>query len=436
MIPLRGALRLIALRGALRRSAFFFIAAVALAAGAAVALQALQPAASATSSGWVETWAAAPIKATRDVINKAYVGFSDSTVRNVVFTSVGGSEVRIRLSNVFGTRPLDVGQASVGEVASEGSLAGPAFPVTFNNGHSVVVPVGEEVLSDPIPMSVSPLEDIAVSIYLPIRTGPTTYHLFGQQDSYLAPGNHVDDISDVAYPTRTTSWYFLDVVDVMGAYKRAGVVVAFGDSITDGVGSSDGTNGRWPDFLARRLDGQDGNEAPAVIDEGIGGNRVLSNSACFGQSALARFSRDVLDQPGVRDVIVLEGVNDIGYSSDADIGCEAPNTDVSAAQIINGYKMLIADAHAHGVRIFGCTLTPFGSSWFWSVEGQAKWRAINHWIRTSGAFDGVFDFARAISDPRDRNDLNPADDSGDGLHPNDAGYAAMANSINLNSLTQ
>ena len=222
----------------------------------------------------------------------------------------------------------------------------------------------------------------------------------------------------------------------MGAYKRAGVVVAFGDSITDGVGSTDGTNGRWPDFLARRLDGQDGNEAPAVIDEGIGGNRVLNNSACFGQSALARFSRDVLDQPGVRAVIVLEGINDIGYSSDADIGCEAPNTDVSAAQIINGYKTLIADAHSHGVKIFGCTMTPFGSSWFWSVEGQAKWQAINHWIRTSGAFDGVFDFARAVADPQDPNDLNPADDCGDGLHPNDAGYAAMANAINLNRLSQ
>jgi lysophospholipase L1-like esterase len=435
MIRLRGALRLIALRGALRRSAYF-IAAAALAAGAAVALQARQPAASATSSGWVETWAAAPIKATRDVINKAYAGFSDETVRNVVFTSVGGSAVRIRLSNVFGRRPLDIGQASLGEVASAGSLTGPAFPVTFDSSRSVVVPVGQEVLSDPIPMSVLPLEDIAVSVYLPDPTGPATYHLFGEQDSYLAPGNHVNDVSDAAYPARDTSWYFLDGVEVMGAYKRAGVMVAFGDSITDGVGSTDGTNGRWPDFLARRLDGQDGNEAPAVIDEGVGGNRVLNNSACFGKSALARFSRDVLDQPGVRAVIVLEGINDIGFSSDADIGCEAPGGDVSAAQIIDGYETLIADAHAHGIKIFGCTLTPFGSSWFWSAEGQAKWQAVNNWIRNSGAFDGIFDFARAIADPQDPNDLNPADDAGDGLHPNDAGYAAMANAINLNRLTQ
>ena len=224
------------------------------------------------------------------------VGFNDDTVRNVVFTTVGGTAVRIRLSNLFGRRPLDIGQASLGEVASAGSLTGPAFPVTFNNSRSVVVPVGQEVLSDPIPMSVSPLEDIAVSVYLPDRTGPATYHLFGQQDSYLAPGNHVNDVSDAAYPTRTTSWYFLDAVEVMGAYKRAGVMVAFGDSITDGVGSTDGTNGRWPDFLPAG-DGQDGNEAPAVIDEGVGGNRVPNNSVCFGQSALARFSRTSSTSP-------------------------------------------------------------------------------------------------------------------------------------------
>jgi lysophospholipase L1-like esterase len=281
---------------------------------------------------------------------------------------------------------------------------------------------------------VAPLEDIAVSVYVPDRTGPATYHLFGQQDSYIAPGNHVMDIADSGYRTRSTSWYFLDGVDVLGADKRAGVVVAFGDSITDGVGSTAGLNDRWPNFLARRLDAAYGAEASAVIDEGIGGNRVLNNSACFGQSAVRRFSRDVLDQPGVRDVIVLEGINDIAYSGDGDIGCEAPGTDVSAAQIIAGYKTMIAEAHAHGIKIFGCTLTPFESSWFWSIEGQSKWQAVNRWIRTSGAFDGVFDFARVLGDPIDPNYLNRAYDSGDGLHPNDAGYSAMAGAIGLTRL--
>ena len=422
-----------ALRGALRRAGFF-VAAAALAAGAAVALAPKQPAESATSSGWVESWAAAPVKPTRVAVNKAYTGFDDETVRNIVFTSVGGSEIRIRLSNLFGTRPLDIGQASVGEVASQGSLTGRAFPVKFNGSSSVMVAPGQEVVSDPVPMPVAPLEDIAVSVYVPDRTGPVTYHTFGQQDNYIAPGNHITDITDSGYPTRTTFWYFLDGVDVLGADKRAGVVVAFGDSITDGVGSAAGLNDRWPNFLARRLDAAYGEEAPAVIDEGIGGNRVLNNSACFGQSAVQRFSRDVLDQPGVRAVIVLEGINDIGYSGDPDVGCEAPGTDVSAAQIIGGYKTMIAAAHEHGIKIFGCTLTPFESSWFWSVAGQAKWQAVNRWIRTSGAFDGVFDFARVLGDPNDPNYLNPAYDSGDGLHPNDAGYSAMADVIHLNRL--
>ena len=424
---------MIALRGALRRWGFF-VAAAALAAGAAVALAPKQPAESATSSGWVESWAAAPQEPTRVAVNKAYTGFDDETVRNVVFTSVGGSEIRIRLSNLFGTRPLDIGQASVGEVARQGSLTGAAFPVKFNGSSSVTVAPGQDVVSDSVPMTVAPLEDIAVSVYLPDRTGPVTYHLVGQQDNYIAPGNRVMDITGSGYQTRSTSWYFLDGVDVLGADKRAGVVVALGDSITDGVGSAGGLNDRWPNFLARRLDAAYGDEAPAVIDEGIGGNRVLNNSACFGQSAVRRFSRDVLDQPGVRDVIVLEGINDIGYSGDGDVGCEAPGTDVSAAQIIGGYKTLIAEAHALGIKIFGSTLTPFESSWFWTIEGQAKWQAVNHWIRTSGAFDGVFDFARVLGDPNDPDYLNPAYDSGDGLHPNDAGYSAMAAVVELSPL--
>jgi lysophospholipase L1-like esterase len=410
------------------RRAGFLVAFALLAAGAALALVPRQPAASA-SSGWIETWSTSPTQPTREVINQAYAGFHNQTIRDIVFTSVGGQEIRIRLSNVFGTRPLVVGQASVGVLASGGALAGPAYPVRFDGSGSVRVPPGQEVVSDPVPLAVSPLEDIAVSIYVPGPTGPATYHFFGQQDNYIAPGNHVTDAGDAAFTTRTISWYFLDGVEVLT--RRAGAVVAFGDSITDGIGSADGANDRWPNFLARRLDLQYGDAAPAVLDEGIGGNRVLNGSACYGQSGVARFNRDVLDQPGVRDVIVLEGINDIGYSSGADIGCVAPNTNVSAAQIIAGYKTMIAEAHAHGIRIFGGTLTPFESSWFWSPEGQAKWDAVNHWIRTSGAFDGVVDFARAVADPRDPDYLNPAYDGGDGLHPNDAGYAAMAGAIDL-----
>ncbi len=413
----------------------FALAAAALIAGAVVGLTPKTPTvASASSSGWVETWAAAMTRPTDMVANRGNHGFANETIRNVIFTSVGGQEVRVRLSNADGDRPLVIGAASVGAAGSDASLSGPAYPVTFNGRRSVTVPIGEEVVSDPVAMPVSPLEDLAVSIYVPQATGPATVHFFAQQDNFLATGNHVSDTSSSAFPTRDMSWYFLDGVEVLGADKKAGSVVAFGDSITDGIGSTDGANDRWPDFLARRLDAEYGSEAPGVLDEGIGGNRVLNSSACYGPSAVARFNQDVLDQPGVRAVIVLEGINDIGYSEDADVGCVAPTTNVTAAQIIGGYQKMIAMAHAHGIKVIGATLTPFESSWFWTVEGQAKLAAVNHWILTSHAFDGVADFARAVGVPGNPNYLDPAYDSGDGLHPSDAGYEAMADSINLSEL--
>jgi lysophospholipase L1-like esterase len=368
------------------------------------------------------------------VANPAYGGFRDETVRDIIFTSIGGREIRIRLSNVFGTRPLTVGHVGVAVVSSGGDVSGRAHPVRFSGRSSVRVPPGREVVSDPVPLAVPPLTEVAVSIYLPEATGPATYHSGAQQLNYLAAGDHVNDTDNAAFGTQTTSWYFLDGVDVLGASKR-GVVVAFGDSITDGAGSAVGANDRWPDLLARRLDARYGAAAPGVLDEGIGGNRILTGSACYGQSGLARFSRDVLGQPGARDVILLEGVNDIDFGQGPDTGCLAPNTDVSAAQIIDGYKTLIAQAHTHGLKIFGCTLTPYEGSFAWSSGGQAKWDAVNHWIRTSGAFDGVIDFAQVLQDPGHPYYLSPAYDSGDGLHPNDAGYAAMANAVNLALLT-
>jgi lysophospholipase L1-like esterase len=418
----------------LRRVAFA-LAAAALIAGAVVGLAPRSPTvASASSSGWVETWAAAMTKPTSMVTTLADHGFRDQTIRDVISTSVGGQEVRIRLSNLYGDRPLRIGAATVGAVASDGNLSGSAYPVTFNGSPSVVIPVGEEVVSDAVAMPVSALEDLAVSIYVPQETGPATFHFFAEQDNYIASGNHVSDTSDRAYATHDTSWYFLDGVEVLGADKKAGTVVAFGDSITDGIGSTTGANDRWPNFLARRLDAKYGAEAPGVLDMGVGGNRVLNPSACYGASGVGRFNQDVLDQPGVKAVIVLEGINDIGYSQDADVGCLAPTTNVSAAQIIGGYKKMIAMAHAHGIKIIGATLTPFESSWFWTVEGQAKWTAVNHWILTSGAFDGVVNFAQVVGVPGNANYVNSVDDSGDGLHPSDAGYQAMADAINLSLL--
>ena len=222
-----------------------------------------------------------------------------------------------------------------------------------------------------------------------------------------------------ASPITSQHWYFLDEVDVQAGPATGGTIVAFGDSITDGYHSTVGANDRWPNDLARRLLAGPSGQVHPVVDEGISGNRVLASSVLFGVNAEARFLRDAADVSRARYVILLEGINDIGF------------TLTPAAQIIAGYENLIAAAHAAGLKIFGATLTPFQGSGYYSAAGEAERETINHWIRTSGAFDGVIDFDRAIRDPADPRRLLPAYDSGDHLHPNDTGYQAMANAINL-----
>jgi lysophospholipase L1-like esterase len=385
----------------------------------------------AVGPGWVTTWAGSPQAPTPLFPNPGNAGFSDQTVRNIVFTSVGGSQIRIRLSNAFGKHAVTVGRASVGIPLTGAQLVpGTTHPVTFGGKASVTIPLGGEVLSDPVPLKVAPLEQLAVSLFLPAATGRATYHFTAQQTGYIASGDQASATAGTAYTTTDTSWYFLDGVLARNTVAP-GTVVAFGDSITDGFQSQTGANDRWPNYLSRRLDAAMGASAPAVADEGISGNRVLHNSPCFGVNALARFQRDVLSQPGVKDVIVLEGINDIGFSVLPNTGCAVPNTNVTAAQIEAGYQQMISMAHAAGLRIFGATLTPFKGAAYWSAAGEAKREAVNNWIRTSHAFDGVIDFARAVQDPFNPLYINPAYNSGDNLHPNDAGYAAMANAINL-----
>jgi len=429
---MRSILRQVLLSGVMLVTAVLVVASgVAANAAAHTSKSSAVAAASTADSEWDATWATSPMAPTSLSPNLAVAGFNDQTVRNVIFTSVGGSELRVRLSNTFGTSVLQVGGVSVGVVLTGAQLVpGTTHMVTFGGHSSVTLPVGAEAFSDPLSMTVSPLEVLAVSLYLPVATGQATYHGSAQQTNYVASGDHTGDVSPAAYTTTATSWYFLDGVDVRNAHSP-GSVVAFGDSITDGFASQDGANDRWPNFLARRLDAKFGAEAPGVVDEGIGGNRVLNDSACFGVNALARFNRDVLSQTGVRDVILLEGINDIGFSQTPNTGCTAPNTDVSATQIINRYEQLIGQAHAHGLKIFGATLTSFEGAGYWSPAAEAKREAVNSWIRTSGAFDGVIDFARAAQDAQDPLYFNPAYNSGDNLHPNDAGYEAMANAINL-----
>jgi lysophospholipase L1-like esterase len=393
------------------------------------------PAGGARGSGlsrWVTTWGASPQAAVPGSL--AATGFTNQTVRNIVFTSVGGNAVRIRLTNTFGSSPLAVGDVTVAVAAAGASLVpGTSHHLTFGGRGSIQIPAGAQVLSDPVPMRVPALADLAVSVYLPQATGPATNHSDAQQVNWASTaGDHAADAGAAAFTTQTQSWYFVDDVTVQSA-PALGTVVAFGDSITDGFQSTVGANARWPNDLARRLDALHG-PALSVADEGISGNRVLNDAECCGVNALARLQRDVLGQTGVRDVILMEGINDFGFSALPPNPLINPTTDVSAGQVIDGYRQIIARAHARGLKVFGGTLTPFKGASYYTAAGEQKREAVNAWIRTSGAFDGVIDFDKTIRSPSDPLAINPAYDSGDHLHPNDAGYQAMATAVNLRLL--
>ena len=384
---------------------------------------AVQPTAAATAtqgSSWTGTWAASPQKPEQS-------GFADVTLRMIIHTTIGGGAARIRLANTFGTAPLQIGAASVGVVSSGAAIApGTLRPLTFNGGQSsAVIDPGTQITSDGVSGRVPADADLAVSLYLPSDTGPPTEHAdFGaaHQVSYIsAAGDHTSDPTAAAFPQTTTSWFFLSGVDV--AAPDTAAVVALGDSITDGTHSTDGTNHRYPDWLFDRLQVAEGPYAKlSVLNAGIGGNELLQTSACCGASpsALARLDSDVLGQSGVRDVIVLLGTNDILGAHQA-----------GAAAVIAGLQQLTADVHAAGLKVFGGTITP--SSRFTAAEEQTR-EAVNQWITTSGAFDGVINFAAAVADPADSARLNPVYDSGDHLHPNDTGYHAMADAVDLTAL--
>jgi lysophospholipase L1-like esterase len=384
---------------------------------------------------WVASWAASPQAAIPGTPDAA--GFNNQTIRNIVFSSVGGDVVRVRFTNTFGDptapRPLlQIGAASIAVAGTGASTVGPNVPLTFGGQSSVEIPAGGEALSDPVRLRVPSLHDLAVSVYLPTATGTPTEHSLGRQDTYVASGDHTADSGASAYSIHNQSWYFIDSVDVISQPDVRGTLVTFGDSITDGFNSTVDANLRWPNDLARRLDSR--RDTLAVADEGISGDRVLTSDECCGQNALARFDRDVVGRAGAKEVILLMGINDIGFSVTPPNPVTNPLPDVSAAEIIAGYQQIIAQAHAAGLKIFGGTLTPFKGAGYYSTAGEAKREAVNQWIRTSGAFDGVIDFASAVADPNDPTMMAPQYDSGDHLHPNDAGYQAMANAIPLRLL--
>jgi len=354
--------------------------------------------------------------------------FADQTIRMVVHTTVGGSSLQLKLSNQRSTTPLAVGEVDIALQAHQATpVAGTRHTVTFGHARAFAIPVGAEVVSDSVPMTVAADTSLLVSVYLPEATNSATWHSDAFDTAYLSkPGNHAADGDDGNYVTATTSWYYLDGLTVLAPGTR-GTVVAFGDSITDGYNTPIGAYATWPEDLGRRVGGSN---PFGVVDAGIGGNRVLTDvpNIWQGVSALKRFGHDALGQPGVRDVILLEGINDIGNNA-------GPNgAPLTASDLENGYRNLITQAHTAGVRIIGATMLPDFGNGYYSAGAEAIRVAVNGWIRTSGAFDGVIDFDSVMHDPSNPVALNPRYDSGDHLHPNAAGMQAMANSVDLGLL--
>jgi lysophospholipase L1-like esterase len=385
--------------------------------------------ASASSTGvWEGTWTTSPQRPGAGFTpNWSQEGFADQTVRQVIRISQGGPAVRVRLTNVYGTAPLAVAGATIGR-AGEGAAVHSVRPLTFGARQSVVIPAGQEVSSDAAWLPVQPLESLTVTLYLAKPTGPVTFHADSESTSFRAAGDHRSDQAGAAFTETSASWYLLSGVDLVDPSPRRDVVVAFGDSITDGAFAGVDKNTRYPDELAERLGGRH-----AVLNAGIGGNRVLNDSLCLGDRATTRFRPDALSQPHVRTVIILEGINDIG-SSEMDFECFKPNPRVTAAELIAGHRELIRQAHAAGVRAVGATLLPYKGSFYYTVQGEAVRDSLNNWIRTSGEYDAVVDFDRSMADPADADAMNPAYDSGDHLHPSGVGYHAMAASIDLHTL--
>jgi len=349
-------------------------------------------------------------------------GFTDATLRQTAHLSVGGDSLQIRISNDFGTTPLVIGAATV----SPGSAAEDPDPdklrdVTFDGAASVTIPAGAEWVSDPVQLSVEGNSDLTVSMYLPGPTGPASVHSLGRATSYLAAGDATSSTAE-SYGALDTSRYFLEGIDT--ATKALGSVVFFGDSITDGFASTVDANLRYPDQVADRLMRRPEARQCGVLNAGISGNRVLEDAGTAGVSALSRFEDDVIDQTGVRTVVLLEGINDIGRTAGA----------LEPESLIAVYRQIIERAHDHGIRVVGATLTPYGGAGYYTAEGEQDRQAVNFWIRTSGEFDAVVDFDAVVRDPRDRSRLQTRFDPGDHLHPNDAGYAAMASAINLQEI--
>jgi lysophospholipase L1-like esterase len=380
---------------------------------------------------WTGTWASSQ-QIPEDPNALPSEVLDDATLRQVVRTTIGGDRIRLRLSNLFGTEPLRVRSVRVAASADRGSpriVEGSDRPVTFGGRDSVLIPAGAETLSDPVELAVAPTSHLAISFHLPDPPARQTSHPGSRATSYYVPGDR-SAAADLPGAATVTHWYQLAAVDVATACGAVAAIVTLGDSITDGYGVAPDSDMRWPDFLARRLRADPRTGHLAVLNHGIGGNRLLLDG--LGPNTLARFDRDVLLQPGARFLILLIGVNDLGVFAQ-----EGPATPEAHRQLvdnmIDAYRQMIARARERRIMAIGATLPPIGGSDYLTADPaiEADRQALNAWIRTPGHFDAVIDFDAALRDPADPTRMRADVNSGDGLHPSTVGYEAMARAVDL-----
>ncbi len=385
---------------------------------------------------WITTWAATPAPRWAEELPRPFnvpEVLGDQTVRQIARISVGGDQVRVVISNEFGTRPVTIGSASVA-LSLGGSAVDPASlkALTFGGRNSAVIPPGAPLLSDPVALAVKPLSSVAVSFYLPKRTGIGSVHWYGAQTGYISGAGDMTMDADFKPDSTTQSRLLLSRI-LTNAKPDSSAIVFFGDSITDGTCSTANANNRWPAHIAERLQAE-GHPDVAVVNEAFAGDRVLTNG--MGTNALSRFDMSVLSHPRVATVVMMMGINDIGWPG---AGAMTPSDPEPTAEDVEaGYSQIIDRAHAHGIRFVAVTLTPFAdafkgtpTSGYYTPEKEKIRLAVNQWIRTNTSVDGFIDFEKVVADPKAPDHINPAYNCGDSLHPNDAGYQTMAISVDL-----
>jgi len=381
-----------------------------------------EPGDSSTPSGrWIGTWTTAQqLVEPRNMPPEP--GLTNNTLRQIVHVSIGGDSLRVRFSNEFSTRPVTIKTAHIAVSAGGGAIVPETDQVlTFNGEKEVTMEPGTAVRSDPFGFALEPLGNVAITIYFSDTSPDVTGHPGSRTTSYLLAGNAVSDV-EFTGASQTDHWYVIDAIDVVSE-ESPGAVAVLGNSITDGRGSGTNKQNRWPDELARRLQKNPETRQVAVLNQGIGGNCVLRD--CLGPAAVSRFERDVLNAIGVRWLIVLEGINDIGQTRNAEAAAQV------ADNLIAAYQKMIERAHSAGIRVYGGTLMPVGGSFYDAPFREKARNRVNKWIRNSGQFDAVIDFDEALRDPDNPRQLLPAADTGDHLHPNETGHQLMAETVDL-----